>query len=511
MGVGIQSGTDIDVRASWSGAASRARFSGQGFIFIPITKGKIVGSILISGEEIKARTETFSVTRRVTSGVSTASVMVANIKQQYTNKWVGGEKVEIYIDYVDGTTKIFEGVITNTKPIYNNRYPEIEISASDYGRHALDVMVFTKITAATDIGQIAADLVAEYLPSHTTANINTSTGITATPEWQGKPLWDCVKELVGIYGNNDYEFYVDFDKDWHLFQRGSRVHGPTEGIAIVYGQNLINTNVNDRFVGRKNKITVIGQSVDGMPLMRTKENVSDQALYWVMQEIVKDTNLTTQSEVDNKARLLLDDKLNIGNSGTFKVDGLPGLLPGYLVMAFDPQSNIRGWVTAGEVKHTLSKKYRTGVKFHSKSPMNPPAVKVITDRVEKEQERLDLDNENGLENTYTFSFDDDTNIQTHTNTETTRGKLVLQEAKSAGNMITDSLLTDNNVTKVFLKVNGSAIGTTIFDISNNGGESYTTIEPDTLTTLTDTGQRIKLKVGFDTPDTQIDSLSILYK
>lgn len=496
----------------WSGVAERRRFARRGIVFVPVAKGKLTGSILIDSTEVKSKMLNMTVTRMATNGMDTAVIALANAKQEYTDKWSGGEVVKVYLDFASGTTQIFEGRLMKTVPEFD-RFPTLTIHAKDYGQEAMDVPVFKKYSTDTDIGEIADDLISEYLPNHTRGNIDTSTGVTATPEFQGMNLWDCLRELAHIYGDDDYDFYVDFDKDWHFFKKGSRTHDQTSGIAAVYGQNLITTNVNDPLMNKKNKITIKGQDVDGVPIIATKENESDQNKYWTMHEVIMDTNLTTQAQVENKAASILTERLTPKLTGKIVTDGLPGATPGYKIMVSDPGSNLNGFVTITRVSHMVRNGYRTEIEFSEgvPKPESDEIANVMRDRVDNEQRRLSIDNEHGMENTYSFTFDDDTNIQQHSKTETSRGSLILQVDETVGTMITETKAADKDITKALVKVNGTNITNTEFHVSNNGGSTYESVEPNTVTTLSATGKNLRLKVTLNSASTEIKSLSVMYK
>ena len=50
-----------------------------------------------------------------------------------------------------------------------------------------------------------------------------------------------------------------------------------------------------------------------------------------------------------------------------------------------------------------------------------------------------------------------------------------------------------------------------FEVSADNGDNYTTITNKSLINITNTGTQLRCRVTFSNADTQIDSLSILYK
>lgn len=482
-------------------------------IFPRLDKGKLTGSITIDDEEIKTRVVSIEVIRRCTVGTASAKIILANIDQQYSDKWSGGETIIIKADFVSGTTRIFEGHITNIKESFD-RAPQLEINCNDYGIQSFNNPVYKKYDTATDIGTIADEIISEYLTTHTRGNINTSTGVTATPTWQGKDLWMCLKDLAVKYGNNNYDFYCDYDKDWHFFQKGTLEHGIASKLAIVFGQNHRRTSLENPFLDKRNKITVIGATIDGVPLIATKKDQTDINTYWEMTEIIKDTNLITQTQVNNMATLQLANKTDVGRSGKVLADGLPGLLPGYKVMIFDPNNNMNGFFVISEIIHRINPNFTTEVAVHEQISKEETMIDFMNTIIDSKQETLELDNEYGMENTYTFTFDDDTDL-THTGTETKNSKLMLQPGNTTGTVITDMTTANEDITYVVMKVNGTDIDASEFFVSINNGLSYEAVPVNERHTLDVTGKHLKVKIILNTSTTaanpQIDSMSVMYK
>jgi len=482
-------------------------------IFPVPERGQLKGSIRINGEEVKQKASLITIQRRTTTGLSSANLEITNPDQTFTNKWSGGEVIEIYADLTDGTTKVFEGYITKVSDSYN-RFPSLTIEAKDYGVEAFHNPVFKIYTTDTDIGQIAKELIEEYLPTHTTTGINTSTGVTAAPSWQGKDLFMCLKDLAVIYGNGNYHFFCDFDKDWQFFEKGSRKHGSTSGVAAIYGQNMRILNLDSMFLNKRNKITVIGQSIDNMPLMATKKDNADISNYWTIHEIIKDTNLTTQEDVENQAQFILNTKMLGGRVGTVTTDLMPSVQPGYDMMIFSPPNNANGYFHTTEITHTIGRNTRTIIKIHESDHKTEKMEKFLENTEEQFQRELDIQNDYAMENSYTFTFDDDSEL-TLTDTIVSNSQLLLASGKSTGYAVTDTKETDEDITQVVLKIDGYDLQDSKFYIAVDRSVSWEEVTPNTLHTVSSTGKWLKIKVVLNSSaqatNPALNSMSCLYK
>lgn len=479
-------------------------------------KGRLTGSVLVNGEEVKSRMTEMKIVRRATVGIDTASFVLANTDDQFSNKWTGGESVEIKFDFNDGSTTVFKGYLTDIGDVFG-RFPAKEIACSGFGIEAQKNPVFKVYGAETDIGQIMKELVEAYLPGHTTANIDTATGVTATPNWQGKDVWDCFYDLAVTFGSNLYDFYVDFDKDWHFFLKGSRTHGPDSGIAIIYGQNHRSTKLTNPFAVRANSVTVIGRSIKGQTIMATKTDDTDQATYWPMRIVIRDDNILTSDSCAEAAQYQLDVRKNIGRSGDVFADGMPTALPGYNIFIYDPHNNMNSYFTMSEITHAVSKSdYGTTIKIHENMPRKDPFIQTMKAITESSQKMLDIDNPYDMRHAYAMAFDNNAWIDTvasNVNVGVSNGRLILTSG-TTGTFVSVTETADETVGSFILSVTGSGYDTATFYVSLNDGGNYQAITPNTKYDLTNFtapfGNSIKVKVSMVTA-TSIETLGVKHR
>jgi hypothetical protein len=483
-------------------------------IMMKTAMGRPVGSVTINNTELNTRLLSGDFTRRCTTGVGTANISLANVNNEWSGKWSCGEVMRVTMDFEQGTTEVFEGYVTKITEKFDG-FPRLDIEAADYGIEAARVVVFKKYTTATDIGQVVVDLITDYLPTHSTTGITNPLGVTAMPEWSGKTLWNCLSELAMIYGNSNYDFFCDSDKVWHFFQKGTRIHDKNSGVAMIYGQNHISTNVNYDLAARRNQITVIGKVKDGAQIMATKKDTADIAKYWLMSEVIRDTNISTQTEAENLATATLAVKMNVGRSGQVTSMGLPNALPGYKMFVFDPNNRMNDYYICTEIKHTIVNRgaYTTTATVHEAMPRFGRQADMLRATVQADQKIIDVENQHNMENSYAFTFDDDTNL-IHNGTRTDKSQLLLTDPNSTGACMTSVKLADRNITQCVVILNGKDLRTSEVQVTNNG-ITYVQVEPDTLHTFTTVGKRLGLKWILRTSAMDInptlDSSYALYK
>ena len=488
-------------------------------VYIPRPTRKITGSVTIDGTAETDYVTGFEVTNRVTTGMSQARVKLSNHTKRFSSKYSGGEEIQINADFVDGSAVLFKGRVIMPKPSFD-RMPVLEVECNDYSVEVAKRRVTEKYTTATDIGQIAADLISEYAPNFTSTNVNTSTGITATPIWQEKKLWECLKELAVYYGNNGYDFYCDGDKDWHFYAKGTR---QVEDYSLVWGQNISRVKMDNTFIEKINRIKVIGKSLNGQTLMATKEDVTDQQKTnsWIMEDVIRDTNLTTISEVKNKASAILTARKNAGRNGTvFTKAGEIAIKAGYQTFISDPYNNLNAWYNISEVKHVLTGNgFTTEVKFYQYVPTDLSFTEVVSRSTKRDQEMMELDNEYGMTQSFPMDFDDSSNIDSDLsddNVISLNGRLVLGYG-TVGKFVSISETAEADVTECVLQVNGANYEACIFSVSAKNGASGTweSVTPNSKHTFTNSGKKLRVRIIMNDTDNRTNpsfsGVGLLYK
>jgi len=483
----------------------------RGFVWVPRPSYKIYTSVLINNVEMKSKVLDCTITRIVTDGAGSCELRIYNKDGQYTGTFSKKYIIKIYIDYVNGTTKVFEGLVRDIE--YDlDPYSVLVVKGYDYAGDALERVVNKVYTTATAISDIFKQLIATYLPDHTTTNVATIS-TTAKPTFNNKKLLDCLKDLMKLT-NNNYCFYCDFNKDWHVFEKGSIYN---EDEPILHTKNLLSLKTEDTLSDVATKITLYGLSLDNYPLMVTVKDDAAIAQYGTIHEVIKDTNISTWDALVEKANEILTSK----KTGEIKgkrvtARGLPGLTPGDQIYIFAPEQSIQGEYFIPEYTHEIrgGKIMKTTCKFQVQHKRVESIITVIKDRADESQGLMSIENPNDLEHSYNFTFDDDTNC-THSNTETEEGKLRIAATYASGTMTSTARTAEDLITKVEVRASGQDLRSSTFEVSADNGANWLAVSLNTLYTLTTTGKQLKVRVTLvsnsPNPDPSVEALAVLYK
>lgn len=495
----------------WLAGDKMVIYLDRGFVWVPRPSYVVSGSVMINGAEYKSDTMSCTVVGVATESCGTCEIKIYNQYGVYTGLISKTDSIKIYADYEAGTTQIFDGYVRDIN--YGlDPYSILTIKGNDWAGEALMKTVNRQYTTAMTIDAIFKDLISSYLTGHTTTNVADLTSLgTFTPTFNNKTLLDCLKDLMALTDNN-YCFYCDFNKDWHVFEKGSvfNLYEP-----IIYSRNLIRLSTEDTLSDIETKITLYGQDQEGFPMLVTVSDDPDNV--GTIHKVYKDTNVTTYDALVEKATEILNSK----KSGEIKVKqalvkGMISLRPGDTVYIFAPQQSIQGEMFVSQYTHDIKggKTIRTTCTLQVQRKKVQNLATIIKDRIDDNQELLSISNESDLENSYNFTFNDNTNIETFTNTEVTGGKLQLTTGSSTGTAIITTRTTSSNVTEVELKYNGWNLGDSVFEVSVDGGLNYQTVTNNTVTTITYSGNLLKLKITLNStaanPSPNVESLALLY-
>jgi hypothetical protein len=495
-----------------------------GIIIIPLKQYTPVKQVIINGVDVSEDAISSRVDLGVTTATSAVNIILDNNDGKYTKEFAIGNIIKCYADFTSGTTKIFEGRLYT--PTYNldlARGHIFNILGKCYGADTLNIIVTKQYTTDTAISTIFIELLDEYMRvapfNHSSDNSNIATiSTTAKPTWNGVSLWKCFQDLV-LATQDTYHFYCDFDKIWHLFEKGTRIDS-TE--AIIYGDNLVGLGVTDGDLNNLfNKEIVYGQEIETIPIMKVKEDTSNQTLYGVIRaKVITDNNLTTTDELNIKAINLLAVDTTLEQSGSAEVYGLPLLKPGYQILIVDMYCNVSTMKDIINVTHTIdSGGFRTHVQFEEEEK---GVVQLFKSSIQREQESANIKNKYAMENSHIVAFDGDNIADYSTDFSDTTvwdSNLMLSLGKSTGYIITNMHTADKNVTAFTVIVVGS-------NLASDEGESWVDVEVscdngavwddvltinDTLHTPSSSGKKIKIKITITSLTTKIRAIGVLYK
>ena len=434
----------------------------------------------------------------VTETIGGFSFEVDNSSGTYNGLWKGNEIVKLYLDYsTSATTLRFRGRIENVS-YQNNR---IKIVGRSETLKILEVNVNYSVTAETST--ILKSLFDSYATDFTYANVTTST-TTATVNWYQKPMFECIQELCRVAG---FDFYIDANLDAHYIEIGS-VKNTTE--AVVHGMNILSIDdFGQDYSLIKNKVIVEGQDIEGLPLISS--STSTDPSYGMSSDlgkresIVKDENVTTQTQAEERAASELAFSLNPNTVGEAICMGLATIQPGEQIKISAPDSNLPpANYTIVSYKHTFGGFMKTTLVI------NKEAIKlqrILRDRIATDK-KINVKNLYGMDYSWNFDFESDSG--THSNTEIIGGVLKT-DGSADGTWTSDLLELDSDVTGVELKLNGSSLARTKGFLSTNGGVSYRQIYGTGSSLTIQSGRKLKLQIIFVSANTQVEGLALLYK
>ena len=406
----------------------------------------------------------------------------------------------------------FKGKIEEPKKTFSGRNV-LKINGIHLAGDLLDIHVTASYPIGTTIDFILKAIIDKYASTFTYANVASFSTITTPINWSEKPFWECVIDLCEI-ANADC--YVDkatasdtVCKDFHMFTRGSI---ECELDAAVFEDNLLDMQgLGEDTVEVKNNIRVIGEDNEGLPILATAND--DTTTLNVKEKIIQDTSINTMEEAQKRA----DAELAISKvpdvKGSVSCLLLPYVNPGEKMYITVPTHDILDLFRVINLtyKFDISGLITTDVDVAKVTKGIP---QFFRDRMSKELGLEKINNPNRMSFSYNFTFDDNTNIDSHSGTETTGGALKLTTGSSTGTMTTSSKTASSTVSQVEIKIVGSNLDISTFEVSANGGLNYTTVTKDVLKALSVSGTNLKIRVNLISntanPNPSVESLVCLF-
>jgi hypothetical protein len=401
--------------------------------------------------------------------------------------------VKFYADNSDASTLQFWGKIDYPKDDISDEGQYLNIE----GRHRafpLNEYLICHSATNTLTSQILKDII-DKLPTtygFTYANVQTDTNLMNV-EWNYKPFWDCVGELLNKAG---FDCYVDNDLDFHYFAENSIIN---EDDAIVEGDNFIESKeygTNDYY--EKTRVVVMGQDSGGLPIVYTaiSPNEGDE----IKELFIKDNSANTMEKVQNLAEAKLAEVTNRNPQARILSFGLESAKPGDNIWIIIPRQKIFGQYKLIQINHKFGMK-SGGWRTESILEEHETGISTVIQNMNQFiQQRTESENVNKYNYSYNFDFDSDSG--SHTNTVITGGYLKT-DGSSTGTWISPTKNLLSNLTGLSMKEVGESLSN-IYHFSTDGGKVWSSI--DNIIT----GNTLKLKVILTSASTKIDSIALLY-
>ncbi len=411
-----------------------------------------------------------------------------------------GQTMNLYLDLADGDTLRFAGEVTSLKNKFDENYGyTLEVGGYHKSTALLDITVTESYSGDTTADAILKELVDEYTTGYTYSNVNVSTK-KPTINWNNKPFLDCIADLVKVSG---FDCYIDDTLDFNFFKKNS-INNEAE--AVIMGDTFISSEgLGTQSTDVKNKITVYGDDGSNLPIIFTSEDSSSQTTYGTKEAVIFDNKIKTLLQAQELSDSTLDLNKDSEIKGSVKSLIFTSIIPGQMIWISNPVFKIRGFFRVIKYTHRLPAIETDIIVEREKTvPL------ILKQRVEKELGLQTITNPNKMKFSWNFTFDDESQISSkESNVEIKDGVLRLKSG-TAGTATSALKNTTDNVTSVHLKVKGSVISPTIFQLSTNGGTDYQTINPEVLTSVP-TGKNLRFLIDIRNASTELDSLVVLYK
>jgi hypothetical protein len=466
----------------------------RGHIWLPRIN-KTYWEITINGENVRTKIKLAEFMKILPPDFGTFSIELINFNKEYSNRYSKGQTVILYLDEVNGTTKKFEGII---EKIEDSRYGSdvnfVNIEGIQLSGIFRKVLVTRSYDGTSSFTQILDDLNSTFLASYGyTVNCTATSTLQPTINWNEKPLIECLDELAKIAVA---DCVIKDDKTIYFFDELS-VSNDIE--AIVKGITLRSLpGIGTQQATQKSKIRIYGEDGDGHPIIYTAgTGLSEEAIF--------DSKIITETQAKEA-----------GDAELAKKD-LPDALEGETVCRLLPSIDIgeKVWVSYPKIVNGQYKVYSFTHKFPKKQTTvilgnGRGIMQFYRKRIQKELALSTITNQYLMTGSFNWPFNDSSGISTKdSNVEIAEGKVYLSSGAD-GRFTTVTKTASSNITEVELRIIGSKLIGTKYEISTDGGASYQVIT-EGKNVLDNPNLNIILRVTLNSADTEIDSIALLYK
>lgn len=469
-----------------------------GFIWIardrPVTR-----TITINGVDVSDRAMASTFKKGIIGEDQGCELQLQNSDGIYDSLFTFGHVIQLKYDFDNGNTIQWEGELEEQRKTFNEFGHVLEVKGSHYSMQTLDKTVSATFSEAL-ASDILTEIVEDNLTGFTTNNVNTSS-TTVNITWNNKPLFDCIRDLMGLA---EFDCYVDEDKDFHFFAKESIVNNNE---AVVWNDNLIELRgLGQDSVDVRNRTIVFGES-DGLPVIYTSNDTTSQSIYGIKESVIKDTNILDEIQaqaISDAETSLLKDPETKGTTDSFL---MPTIKPGEMIYVISKTQEVHARYRV--INYTFKFPEQTMETSYAKETTIPQLFK---DRQIQTLKQEAIVNPFGMTQSFNMSFDDESKIDSDSSTNVAVAEGMLKVSTgSDGTMVSTSKTTPITVTSVHLKVVAESASTVVYSVSADGGANFQEITPEVETVITNQGTSLKLRVELDNASTLIDAIAVLYK
>ena len=422
-----------------------------------------------------------------------------NSGEDFTDKFTARDTIQFKMDFADGSTIQFKGEIEEIKNKIESGFFKLGIKGAHFTAQLLDVLVTEEFTNST-ITDIRTSLIENYLTNFTTNNVETNTKVIDI-KFVNRPLLDC---LITLDIQGDEDTYIDFDKDFHTFKKGSKtnlnIHFTTDDSLIsLRGLGTDSADV-------RNKIQVYGEA-GGLPVIFTSEDSGSQSTFRIKESLIQDTSIIDENQANELADAERDQLKFPEFLGSLSSLFWANINPGDKAYVISNPHKIHDLFRI--VKFVFKVPEETMEVFFNKERSIP---KLFKDRIKKDLGQETIINPNKMNFSFNFTFDNENKIDSLSSDaiEISESKVKLTSGNESGNMISVTKNT-TTVNSVHLLAIGEVLDGANYFINAVGTNTWQQISLDTLTTVTEPGTKLRLRIQINNTNTRIDSIAILFK
>lgn len=424
----------------------------EGFIWIPKPKNTRY-FIYIDGVDMTQECITSEWTKGLVGFDCGCKIRLIDTDGTWANKYIGGEIIILYLDFSDGSTKQWAGKLTKPKRMAGYTY-YLEIIGEHYQAALLDINVTKSCDGTLSSSDILKAIIDEFLVGYTYTNVVTST-VYPIVNWNNKPFMECVVELC----SSTHDAFVDDDKDFHFFEKGS-VNNDDE--ALVWTDNILNINgLGTDNVEIKNRIKIEGQDEYGFAVLYVAEDLASQAQHGIKEKIIKDQGIKDFSTAKSigEAELALAKELQ--TSGTVNTIIIPDIKLGQMTYIIHSPLQIHDRYRPVKYTHKLPEEHSEVIIDKER---NIPQV--LKSQATRQIGLEPVANPFGMKKSLNLSFKDssmiDESLSDHITT--TNGYLAISEGSNA-NMVSIARTETTDITAVHIEVSGDYLSGTKYSVS----------------------------------------------
>ncbi len=468
------------------------------FIAIPINR-TTKWSCTIAGIDITDFILSGSFPHGLISEELICEIELDNSGEDFTEKFSARDIIQFKMDFADGSTVQFEGEVEEIKNKIESGFFKLGIKGAHFTAQTLDVLVTEEFTNST-ISNIRTSLISTYLSDFTTANVESNTTVINI-KFVNKPLLDCLLTL-DLEGNEDT--YIDFNKDFHTFKKGSKTNlnihfTPDDSLITLRGLGTDSAEV-------RNKIQVYGEA-GGLPVIATSEDSVSQSTFRIKESLIQDTNITNEAQASELADAERDNLKNPEFLGSLTSFFWTGVNPGDKAYVISNPHKVHDLFRI--VKFSFKVPGETMEVFFNKERSIP---KLFKDRIKKDLGQETIVNPNKMNFSFNFTFDNENKIDSVSSSavELSESKLKLVSGNESGEMIS---ITKNTTTvnSVRILAIGEVLDGANYYINAVGTNNWQQVTLDTLTDVTEPGTKLRLRIEINNTSTRIDAIVILHK